>query len=468
MGILAATAVGLLLQTPDPEYPLGKLRFPSLAEPADPVSLVDLNYQFSEAGSVVQSFESRIRLRSFAFVSGEVRDQRRGAFFSTERIDVGLTEENGRYVLEGGYRAARWLMRGRAERRPRFTALPGAASDEENGGWVLDTRWAFRINSDLEILAELLGDTESSTTFPTRPLRRGGLGFLYQRGNHLEMFTNVSRSRIRTEGGLEYDLGRAEAGVLYYRGGFELQSVFAWAESDGRLGSTEGFASLRLAAELGRHVLATASTANRWEPGVKRFEQDIRGGITLFARLHHFFRGGEVGPRVLALTRRAYDLGYNERRVYDLDGLRALRERLSLSTRAEELTADLNELYRAEVRERNVPHVGVELAQSSNDVVGVESWTYRLFAAVPWPVNWPFFRDEDAVDFVRVEYLYEELEFTANLLTHRRELTIETALNREITARFRWLDPARTPEDISLFLIRPSRIELEFDYAFGR
>jgi hypothetical protein len=139
-----------------------------------------------------------------------------------------------------------------------------------------------------------------------------------------------------------------------------------------------------------------------------------------------------------------------------------------LSTRAEELTADLNELYRAEVRERNVPHVGVELAQSSNDVVGVESWTYRLFAAVPWPVNWPFFRDEDAVDFVRVEYLYEELEFTANLLTHRRELTIETALNREITARFRWLDPARTPEDISLFLIRPSRIELEFDYAFGR
>ena len=201
---------------------------------------------------------------------------------------------------------------------------------------------------------------------------------------------------------------------------------------------------------------------------MKRFEHDLRGGITLFARQHHFFRGGEVGRRVLALTRRAYELGYNERRVYDLDGLRALRERLSLSVRAEELAADLDELYRAEVRERNVPHIGVELGQSSNDIVGVEAWSYRVFAAVPWPVNWPFLRDEDAVDFVRVEYLQEELEFTANLVSHRRELTVEAALNREITARFRWIDPARTPDDISLFQIRPSRIQLEFDYAFGR
>ncbi|MGH9459731.1 MAG: hypothetical protein ACRD1X_00815 [Vicinamibacteria bacterium] len=467
MGILAAT-LGLLLQSSDPEYPLGRLRFPALTEPADPVSLVDLNYQFSQDGSVVQSFESRIRLHSFAFVSGEIRDQRRGAFFNTERIDIGVTEENGRYVLEGGYRAPRWLMRGRAERRPRVTPLPGAASGEENGGWVLDTRWALRLNPDFEILLDLLGDTATSTTFPTRPLRRGGLGFLYQRGNHLEMFTNLSRSRIRTEGGLEYDLGRAEAGVLYYRRAFELESVFAWTESNGPLGSSEGFATLRLTAELGRHLVATASTANRWEPGVKRFEQDLRAGITLFARQHHFFRDGEVGRRVLALTRRAYELGYNERRIYDLDGLRALRERLSLSVRAEELAADLDELYRAEVRERNVPHVGVELGQSSNDIVGMEAWSYRVLAAVPWPVDWPFLRDEDAVDFVRVEYLQEELEFTANLTTHRRELTVEAALNREITARFRWIDPARTPDDVSLFETRPSRIELEFDYTFGR
>lgn len=468
MGILAVAVAGLLLQTSDPEYPLGRLRFPALTEPAHPISLVDLNYQFSQGGSVIQSFDSRIRLGSFAFVSGAVQDQRRGAFFSTERMDLGLTEESGRYVLEGGYRAHRWLVRARAERRPRFTPIEGAASDEENGGWVLNARWALRLNSDLEILVEALGDTESATTFPTRPLRRGGLGFFYQRGNHLEMFTNVSRSRIRTEGGLEYDLGRAEAGILYYHRGFELESAFAWAESNGRLASSEGFSSVGLAAELGRHVVVTASTENRWEPGVKRFEQDLRGGVTLYARPHHFFRGGEVGPRVLSLTRRAYQLGYNERRVYDLDGLRALRERLSLSTQARDLAADLDELYRAEVRERNVPQIGVELAQSSNDIVGLDSWSYRVFIAVPWPIDWPFLRNEDAVDFVRVQYLREELEFIADRLTHQQELTVEVALNREITARFKWIDPARTPEDIALFQTRPSRIELELDYAFGR
>ena len=108
------------------------------------------------------------------------------------------------------------------------------------------------------------------------------------------------------------------------------------------------------------------------------------------------------------------------------------------------------------------------MTQRSNDIVGVDSWRYRVFAALPWPVNWPFVRDEESVDFIRVEYLHEKLDFVANRVTFRRELTLEVALNREITARFSWIDPARTPEDISLFRNRPTRIELEFDYAFGR
>lgn len=468
MGLLAAAAVAWLLQFSDPEYPLGRLRFPDLTEPAHPIRVVDLDYRFSQGGSVVQAFESRIRLGSFAFLSGEVRDQRRGAFFQTERIELGLSEENGRYVLEGGYRAPRWLLRASALRRPRFTPLPGAASDEENGGWVFDTNLGVRLNSDLEILLDLLADTEPSTTFPTRPLRRGGLGFLYQRGNHLDMFSNVSRSRIRTEGGLEYNLGEVEAGVLYHRSGFEVDTVFTYADSDGRLAAKEGFAAISLAAELGPHIVARASTANRWEPGVKRFEQDLRGGMTFYTRGHHFFRGGEIGQRVLALTRRAYELGYNERRVYDLDSLRALRERLAISARATELAADIDELYRAEVRERNVAQAGFELGRRSDDLASLDAWSYRVFAAVPWRIGWPFVRNEDSVNFIRVEYFREKQEFVANRVTHQQELTVEVALNREITARFLWIDPARGPEDIALFQTRPSRIELELDYAFGR
>jgi hypothetical protein len=167
------------------------------------------------------------------------------------------------------------------------------------------------------------------------------------------------------------------------------------------------------------------------------------------------------------MTRRAYHLGYNERRVYDVDGLRALRERLALSLMRNELADDLDDLYRAEVSERNVPQAGFEIARHSNDIEGVSSWIYRVFAAVPWRIDWPFTRSEDSVDFIRVDYTHQDLDF-ADRSDLARVLALEVALNREITARFRWVDPARTPEDVVLLRTRPNRIELEFGYAFGR
>jgi hypothetical protein len=468
LAILAAASLALLLASSDPEYPLGKLRFPSLTNPADPVMLTDFRYRFSENGSTVQRFEARVRLKAFAFLSGEVISQRRGVFFSTQRIDIGLTERRGRYVIEGGYRAARWLVRARAERRPPVALSSDATPSQEDASWVIDTRWAIRFNSDFELLFDLLEDTNSSASLPTRPLRRGALGFLYQRGNHLEILANASRSRVRTEGGIENDRNAVDAAAIFYRSGFQLDSTFAYFESTGRLAASEGFGAINLSAELGRYFVARASAANRWEPGVKRFEQDSRVGITFFGRRHHFFRGGEVGRRVLALTRRAYQLGYNERRVYNVDALLALRERLALSTMREELAADLDELYRAEVRERNVPQGGFEIARRVNNIDGVRSWTYRVFAGIPWRVDWPFGRDEDSVNFIRVEYTHEELDFSPDFRSRARELEIEVALNREMNASFRWTEPARTPTDIALLRPQRNRIELAYTYAFGR
>ena len=451
----------------DLEYPLGRLRFPSLTEPADPVMLTGFNYAFSQGGPIEQSFDARVRVKSFAFLAGEVRGQRRGAFFTTQRIDAGLTEENGRYLLEGGYRAARWRVEARAERRPSVTPPPGSVSTGEDGGWVIDTRWALRFNPDLELLFEFLEDTEPSAPLPTRPVRRGGVGVLYQRGNHLEILANTSRSHVRTEGGIENEVQRVQAGAIFYRGGFQLDSTFAYSDSTGRLAAWEGLGVVGLSAEVGSFLVARAFTSNRWEPGVKRFEQDNRVGLTFFGRRHHFFRGGQVGQRVLDVTRRAYQLGYNERRVYDVDGLRALRERLALSSMRNELAVDLDDLYRAEVSERNVPQAGFEIARHSNDIEGVSSWIYRVFAAVPWRIDWPFTRSEDRVDFIRVDYTHQDLDFS-DRSDLARELALEVALNREITARFRWIDPARTPEDVALLRTRPNRIELEFGYAFGR
>ena len=155
----------LLAASSDTEYPLGRLRFPSLTKPAAPIKLTEFHYGFTENGSTVQRFEARIRLKAFAFLSGEVIRQRRGVAFTTQRIDLGLTEERGRYVIEGGYRAARWLIRARAERRP---TRPSSSSAP---GWIIDTRAALRFNSDFEVLLEFLEDTGSVLREDLTPLK---------------------------------------------------------------------------------------------------------------------------------------------------------------------------------------------------------------------------------------------------------------------------------------------------------
>ncbi len=315
MTILTAAALGMLLAADsDPEYPLGSLRFPSLTKPAEPVKLTEFSYAFSENGATVQRFEARIRLKAFAFLSGEVFNQRRGIAFTTQRIDLGLTEARGRYVIEGGYRAAKWLVRARAERRP----TPASSSDP---GWILDTRGALRFNPDFELLLEFLEDTGSEPFLETRPLRRGALGFLYQRGTGVDISANVSASRVRTEAGIETDRQGVNLGAIVYHDHMQVDSAFAYSRSTGRLAASEGFASVALSGELGPYFVGRASTAQRWQPGIKRFENDTRLGITFFGRRHRFFHGGKVGPQVLALTRRAFELGYNERRVYSIDGL---------------------------------------------------------------------------------------------------------------------------------------------------
>ena len=378
MTILTAAGLGMLLAAgSDPEYPLGRLRFPSLTKPAEPLKLTEFHYGFSENGSTVQRFEARIRFKAFAFLSGEVISQRRGVAFTTQRIDLGLTEERGRYVIEGGYRAARWLLRARAERRP---TPPSSSADP---GWIIDTRGALRFNPDFELLFKFLEDTGSESSLVTRPLRRGALGFLYQRGTGLDISASVSTARVRTEGGIETDRHGVNLGAIVYHDIVQVDSAFAYSRSTGRLAASEGSASVSLSGELGPYLVGRASTAQRWQPGIKRFENDTRLGITFFGRRHRFFRGGKVGPRVLALTRRAYELGYNERRVYSLDGLLRLRERLALSSMREELANDLDDLYRAEVTDRSVPQARFEITRRANEIDGVRSWTYRVFVGVP-------------------------------------------------------------------------------------
>lgn len=457
-----AAALTWLLASPveGPEYPLGKLRFPSLTEPARPLRLTDLRYRVADAGSTLQSFEVRLKLGDFAFLGGEVRHERRGVFFDTQRLEIGLTEEEGRYTVQGTYRAPRLIFRARAERRP----------GTDGGSWVLDGQWALRWTSDLELLFGWLEDSarNSSTPLPTRPLRRVSVGVLYQRENHFELSGKAARSRVRTEGGLEFYRHRASAAWIWHRSRLELESTFAYEKTSGRLAREQGSASVAASVQIGSDLVARVSTSHRWEPGVKRFQGGFLGGLTFYGRRHRFARGSEAAPRTLDLARRAYRLGYNERRVYDLDGLRAFRERLSLSPRREELADALDDLYRAQVRERNVPQAGFEVARQKEDVLGVDSMIYRVFLAFPWRPAWPFRRSASSVEFLRVDYGLRERRFRPGLRAVSRQLLFTVALNREMSLRLRWEDPGPTPTEIAKLIERARVVELEYVYAFGR
>ena len=72
-------------------------------------------------------------------------------------------------------------------------------------------------------------------------------------------------------------------------------------------------------------------------------------------------------------------MGYNERRVHTLDGRRALRERLSLSAKRQELANEIEALYQAQVRDRNVPHLGFEWVFTRDPVFGSVRTTLDIF-----------------------------------------------------------------------------------------
>ncbi|MGH9391643.1 MAG: hypothetical protein ACRD1Z_18745, partial [Vicinamibacteria bacterium] len=87
MALLKASLVALLAGagSEGPEYPLGSLRTPPIADGAAPFRLVDLRYAFTDDGEILSSFETRVRVGGSLFVGGEVTGARRGLFVDTQR-----------------------------------------------------------------------------------------------------------------------------------------------------------------------------------------------------------------------------------------------------------------------------------------------------------------------------------------------------------------------------------------------
>jgi hypothetical protein len=216
------------------------------------------------------------------------------------------------------------------------------------------------------------------------------------------------------------------------------------------------------------HILASAATSQRWELGVWRFEDDYRLGATFFGRRHRFERRNEAAARVLELQRQANALGYNERRVYDVDGLRRFRERLGISPARLELKEALDELYRAQVRDRNVPQLGFEIEMGDDSIRTIERRGYRAFVGIPWPLRLPFLPNEDAVEFLLAEFFVLHQDYGGGIRAVTREAALTAFLNREMSLFVRWRDPGITPDEVILERSAPSSFTVGFEYAMGR
>ncbi len=474
MALLKASLLALLSGTgaEGPDYPLGPLRLPPIAEAATPFRVADLRYAFTDEDGTLSSFDARLRAGGSLFVGAEVRGDRLGAFLDTQRVELGVTEENGDYELEGSFRAPFFLVATRAR--------------EEEGEWAFSTTGSLRFSNDLEVLLAHSRDLDESIFTPGpvdefiqsgvlppvgppgRPLRETSFSLLYQRGNHFEALADVRGSRIRTEAGFDLKVERYGIATLWNPDRFELEGGISYSNTSGRLPAREFAAGFGIDAEVTSHLLASASTSQRWEPGVLVFEDDYRFGATFFGRRHRFERRSEASARVLELQRQANALGYNERRVYDVEGLRRFRERLGISPARLELKEAIDDLYRAQVLERNVPQLGFEIELGEDSIQTVERTAYRAFIGIPWPVQLPFLRDEDAVEFLLAEFLLVHEDYGGGLRAVSKEAGLTAFLNREVSLFVRWRDPGISPPEVILERSAPSSITVGFEYAMGR
>jgi hypothetical protein len=474
LALLKASLVALLAGagSEGPEYPLGALRTPPIADEATPFRLVDLRYAFTDDGETLSSFETRVRAGGSLFVGGEVIGDRRGLFVDTQRIELGVSEQNGSYEIEGSFRAPWFVV--------------GTRALHEDGEWAVSGAGSIRFSNDVELLLSHSHDLDQSLFTPSpvkefarsgmipppgqpsRELRGTSLGLLYQSENHLEALADARLSRVRTEAGFDLDVERYRLATLWNPDRFEIDGELSYERTSGRLATKDFTASLGIDAEVGSHVLARASTLQRWEPGVLRFEEDYRVGATFFGRRHRFARRSDASARILELQRKANALGYNERRVYDLEGLRRFRERLGLSPARLELKEALDELYRAQVRDRNVPQLGFELEIGEDSILSVERRGYRAFIGVPWPLRFPFLPDEDLVEFLLAELIIRHEDYAGGIRAVSREASLTAFLSREMSLAFRWQDLGITPQEVILERSRPSRFTVSFEYAMGR
>jgi hypothetical protein len=437
------------------EYPLGPMSLPDLALPGEPFKLVDLRYDVSDTDRTSHAFAARVKVRSHGYLGASFAGERREIGWASQRLELRAAGEDGVYGLFGSYRARRFIVSTGAE----------TGGPSEGDGWLLRPALSVRLSPGLEVGAWAVGNTRKPDD---RFLRATAFGFLWQRGVGFEAAGEIGRTYEKVEAGFENTRDRGALSLVGQVRGAEL-SGDAWVEDvDGRFPRREGGGSARARVPLAARLLVEGGALVRFERGAGLQAHEYRGALTWFGRRLTLPRSGDSAARARDLAHRATKRGDNERIAFTEEDRRAQRERLSLSRGRSELREDVAGLHRAQVEERNVPLLGLELVDAEDALPGTGTRAVHAFVGVPWPPAWPWHGNEAAVPFLRLDVSWQRqtsgLDFAA--VTWASSLSL--ALNREMDLVLRWSRADPTALDVIRGVGRRRTIELAYVYAFGR
>jgi len=454
-------ALAALANGPAPDYPVDAARFPFLTETGRQSRITDFGISVQGEDRTSPAATARLRTGHWGFVAAQLGHLRSGLELSTHRGNAFVTEQRGRLDLGASYRLSRVRLDTHVFRR----------RDDQGSGWVLDASAGLRVTPDLELIGGLVDESDRATLgIDDRRLDTEYLRVLYQSGTRFEAAVEVAQFEQRTVGGINVEGSELKASGVGVALGTEWRGGFRYEWLEGRLGRVFGEAELDVTAPipLVRRLVVTGGTGQRWEPGLGRFEERVEAGVAFHARRYRLARDGEVASRVLRLARRANELGYNERRVFDDAGLRAFRERLALSPARGELLPEVDALYRAQIAERNVPLLGIGFQKVENEIEGRLSRTVRVSFGIPWPPAALFEPRESAVRFITVSFAHTNHSFDSGFESRQREAAVDVELNRDMSLVVRWAEPSRTPLHAALRRGPSPEFEVALVYAQGR
>jgi hypothetical protein len=297
---------------------------------------------------------------------------------------------------------------------------------------------------------------------------RYGAGAVWQRAAWLEAVGQYAREYTVTEARSENRTDSGRLSLVAQLGRAEVTAEGSLEDTQGRFPRRESDAIGRVRVPLGTRLWLEGGASGRFDSEAGELRHAYQGSLTWLARPLPLPRAGQTAVRALALARHATTAGEYELRAFDEDGLRAQRERLSLSPHAADYREEMEALYRAQLAERAVPLLGLELRQREDRFNGEEALTARALFGVPWPPAWPWRASASCVPFLRLELEHERTTTATDFRSNTERAALTLALDRELDLVLRFERQEPTALDVIRGIGVRKTFAFSFAYARGR